>query len=148
MTITFREITPDNFRAVARLKVAPGQEHFVADNVYSLAQAKVWAGFMPLAIYAGETPVGFVMYVKEGDLYYIIRLMVAAGEQQKGYGRAALTQLLAQFQADPDCRHVALSYEPENSVAARFYQSLGFVETGEVDEGELVARLTFDRGMS
>ncbi|TXH42975.1 MAG: GNAT family N-acetyltransferase, partial [Burkholderiaceae bacterium] len=42
MSITLRPITPDNYRAVFGLKVAPDQVHFVADNVYSLAQARVF----------------------------------------------------------------------------------------------------------
>jgi diamine N-acetyltransferase len=35
----------------------------------------------------------------------------------------------------------ALSYAPDNAVARRLYASLGFVETGEREDGELVARL-------
>ncbi len=143
MTISFRDITPDNFRAVIGLKVAPDQEHFVAANVYSLAQARVYPGMTPAALYAGETPVGFVMYAWEAPEYYIIRYMIAAEHQRQGYGRAALGRLLEQFRGNPECRTVALSYEPENRVAAALYASFGFVETGEVDDGEVVARLRF-----
>jgi diamine N-acetyltransferase len=35
----------------------------------------------------------------------------------------------------------ALSYEPDNTVARRLYASLGFIETGEQEGHELVARL-------
>ena len=48
--------------------------------------------------------------------------------------------LLGFLAAQPGCREVALSYEPENTVARRLYASLGFVETGEQEEDELVAR--------
>ena len=34
----------------------------------------------------------------------------------------------------------ALSYAPENTVARSLYASLGFAETGEVDDDEVVAR--------
>ena len=34
-----------------------------------------------------------------------------------------------------------LSYEPENDVARKLYNSFGFRETGEMDEGEVVAAL-------
>ncbi len=34
----------------------------------------------------------------------------------------------------------ALSYQPDNEVAKALYASLGFVETGEVDDDEVVAR--------
>jgi diamine N-acetyltransferase len=41
-------------------------------------------------------------------------------------------------------RHFALSYHPDNTVARRLYANLGFVETGEMAEDELVARLNLD----
>jgi diamine N-acetyltransferase len=36
---------------------------------------------------------------------------------------------------------VAISYEPGNDVARKLYASFGFYETGELDEGEVVALL-------
>ena len=35
----------------------------------------------------------------------------------------------------------ALSYEPDNDVAAKLYHKLGFVENGELDGEEIVAVL-------
>jgi diamine N-acetyltransferase len=35
----------------------------------------------------------------------------------------------------------ALSYAPDNTVARHLYSDLGFVETGEMAEDEIVARL-------
>lgn len=144
--MTLREITPDNYRAIFALKVAPGQEGFVANNVYSLAQAKVFAAAVPLAIYAEDTPVGFVMYTPEdAGKFSIWRYMIGAEHQQKGYGRAALKVVLNHLSTqNPACREVVLSYEPANTVAARLYASFGFVETGEVDDGELVASLALN----
>ena len=37
--------------------------------------------------------------------------------------------------------YCALSYEPENEVAAKLYHSMGFVENGEMDDDEIVAVL-------
>lgn len=142
--ITLREITPENYRAIFALKVAPGQENFVANNIYSMAQAKVYGQAVPRAIYAEETPVGFVMYSPEGaGEFYIWRYMIGAEHQQKGYGRAALKVVIEHLRAQA-ASAIALSYEPNNTVAARLYASFGFVETGEVDDGELVARLALN----
>lgn len=143
MSITLRPITPDNYRAVFGLKVAPDQVHFVADNVYSLAQARVFPGCVPLALYADETPVGFVMYALEGPGRAAIwRFMIGAEHQRQGHGRAGLAAVLRHLQHEqPACQEIVLSYEPTNHVAARLYAGFGFVETGEVDDGELVARL-------
>ena len=62
MTVHFREVTRDNLREVLHLKVAPEQERFVASNAVSIAQAYFYrdqAWFR--ALYAGDTPVGFLM---------------------------------------------------------------------------------------
>ena len=59
--VSRREITADTVREICRLRVAPGQEGFVAPVAESIAEAH----FSPLAwfraVYAGDTPVGFVM---------------------------------------------------------------------------------------
>jgi diamine N-acetyltransferase len=40
---------------------------------------------------------------------------------------------------------MALSYAPDNAVARTLYRSLGFIETGEADGDEVVARRPFAR---
>jgi diamine N-acetyltransferase len=82
------------------------------------------------------------VYRDEGK-YWIMRVMVDQRFQGKGYGRAAMELLLDRLRATPDCDEVAISYEPENAVARRLYASVGFHETGEVVEGEAVARRSF-----
>jgi len=37
-------------------------------------------------------------------------------------------------------REAALSYDPRNTVARSLYASMGFIETGELDDDETVAR--------
>ena len=142
--ITLQEITADTWRQCARLKVRSDQENFVAPNVSSLAQSKYEPGLLPLAVYDGETMVGFVMYSEqpyEPGKYFIYRVMVGAEFQGKGYGRDAMLALIERMQALPECREIVLSYEPENSVAERLYESLGFRKTGEIFEGEVVSSL-------
>jgi hypothetical protein len=41
MTVTLRPLTRDNLWAVVELKLHPGQEAFVADNIDSIANASV-----------------------------------------------------------------------------------------------------------
>ncbi len=45
------------------------------------------------------------------------------------------------FRADERIKTVGISYEPNNEGARKLYASLGFVETGEIVEGEAVAEL-------
>ena len=145
MTMTLREITRDNWLPCVRLKVAPEQEPFVASNGVSLAQSKYEPEWIPLALYNDEEMVGFVMYGVNRDegKYWILRVMVDRRYQGHGYGRAAMRLLLERLRAIPGCDEVAISYEPENEVARHLYASCGFRETGEVLEGETVARLSF-----
>jgi diamine N-acetyltransferase len=145
MTMTLREITRETWEQCVRLRVAPEQESFVASNAVSLAQSKYEAEWIPLALYDDDEMVGFVMYGVSRDegTYWILRVMVDRRFQGRGYGHAAMELLLARLRAMPGCEQVAISYEPENEVARRLYASVGFRETGEVVEGETVARIFF-----
>jgi len=135
-----------------RLTLAPGQEDFVASNVYSLAQAAYQGGLVPLAVYATTADgqgnaalVGFVMYSTLPDevgRHWIFRVMFDQSQQGKGYGRAAMALLLDEMRANiPDLRTIALDFHERNHVAEKLYESLGFVRTGEVEEHEIVAAL-------
>jgi diamine N-acetyltransferase len=145
MTVTLREITRENWEQCVRLTVAPEQAPFVASNAVSLAQSKYEPEWIPLAVYDDDEMVGFVMYgvYRDEGKYWILRVMVDHRFQGKGYGRAAMRLLLDRLRATRGCDEVAISYEPENEVARRLYASFGFRETGEVVEGETVARLSF-----
>jgi diamine N-acetyltransferase len=61
--------------------------------------------------------------------------------QGKGYGRFGMEQIINIFRADERIKDVGISYEPENEVARKLYASLGFVEPGEMIEGETLAVL-------
>jgi len=143
MTLSLREITMDNFRACLTLSVAEGQKDFVASNMYSLAEAKADAVSNPLAIYADDELVGFVMYdyAPDESRGYISRLMVDARFQGHGYGRAAMTEVIARLMREPGIREIRTSFHPDNQVADALYAGLGFRRIGEVDEGEIVVQL-------
>ena len=148
MTVTLREIITANWQECVNLTLAPGQEHFVSSNAYSLAESKFQPTFVPLAIYAGEAMVGFVMYgyypdggPPLGQRFWIYRLMIDQGHQRKGYGRAAMREVIARLRATPDCPDVLIGYEPDNDAAARLYRELGFEEIGPAPWGETLACL-------
>jgi diamine N-acetyltransferase len=142
-TVSLREITPDNWEAILKLAVRDDQKNFVASNVYSLAEARVFPEHVPLAIFADEEPVGFLMYtyVHERGEWWIFRLMIAAGEQGQGFGRAAMRQAIARMRVQPGCNRIFISFEPENAPAEQLYRSLGFVPNDEIWGGEVVFRL-------
>ena len=142
--ISLQEITEETWEQCVKLKVRSDQEHFIASNVFSLAQSKYVPGLLPLAVYDDQTMVGFVMYNEqpfEPGKYFIYRVMIGAAFQGKGYGRATMHALTERVKALPNCQEIVLSYEPENTVAERLYESLGFRKTGEIFEGEVVSSL-------
>jgi diamine N-acetyltransferase len=146
-----RPVTRQNWKELVKLKVREDQTHFVASNLYSIAEAqfgKDFEGnwdFYPFGIYDGDLPVGFLMYGYNFEhpkqQAFIIRLMVDEKQQGKGYGRSGMNWMLERFRQDARIRNVGISYEPENDVARKLYASLGFVETGEKIGAEVLAVL-------
>lgn len=142
--VSLREVTKDNLRQVFRLKVSPRQESFVASNAVSLAQAyfdrdNAWFR----AIYADETPVGFLMLWDNPDKgeYYLWRFLLAEPYQGFGYGKRALDLLVAHVRTRPGAKELLLSCVPADDGPCPFYEKYGFSYTGAEDDGELVMRL-------
>jgi diamine N-acetyltransferase len=141
--VTLREITKENVHAILRLNVATHQAHFVASNAVSLAEAH----FEPQlpwfrAVYAGETPVGFLMleYNAAEQLYFLWRFMIDAHYQTCGYGRKALELLVAHVKTLPQADAIYTSCVPAAGGPGSFYEKMGFVYTGAEEDGELYMR--------
>ena len=146
-----RPVTKENWRELIKLQAREDQKHFVASNLHSIAQAQFgddyeghWDLF-PYGIYDGNAPVGFLTYGLNFEhpkqQAFIQRLMVDEKFQGKGYGRFGMDKMLEIFRADERIKEVGISYEPENEGARKLYASLGFVEPGEMIEGETLAVL-------
>ena len=147
-----RPVTRDNWRQLIRLQVREDQRHFVASNLYSIAESQFGDDFEghwdlhPFGIFDdGDEPVGFLMYgfnfEHPKQQAFIQRLMVDERFQGKGYGRFGMQKVLEFFRADERIREVGISYEPENEAARKLYASLGFSETGRMVEDEVEAVL-------
>ena len=150
-----------NFDSLIDLKVKESQKGYVASNVYSLAEAyaavasKGYA--LPFGIYLEDRPVGFLMIGYYPDLeyakkafgeedeipdyipgsYLVWRFMIDQEYQGKGYGREAMRLALEYIRTKP-CGNAEccwLSYEPENEVARKLYQSFGFIEAEKMPDG-------------
>jgi diamine N-acetyltransferase len=143
MEITFRPVTRANFSAVVALTVTPEQADFVAPNLYSIAEAAIEPTWEPLAIYAGDDLVGFALFGRDDETgrWWIMRYMIDAKHQGRGYGTAALPVLIDLMFERHGCSEIFLDYSPGNDVAARLYARMGFAPTGEVAGGEIEARL-------
>lgn len=144
-TVTLRDIDADTVRDICRLAVAPDQERFVAPNAVSLAQAHFSEDAWFRAIYADDTPVGFVMLEDRPSepLYFLWRYMIDARYQRMGFGRRAMHLVLEHVRGRPGATCLITSVVPEAGGPQPFYESLGFRLTGDFDDGEAVLRLDF-----
>ena len=149
MLVTLRKITRDTVRDILRLRVRPEQEKFVAPNAVSIAEAYFYEEAWIRAIYADDTPVGFVMLQDENlretpekrDFYALWRFMIDAEHQGKGYGRQAMKLVIDHVKLNPSAVELLTSYVPGEGSAVGFYEGLGFEHTGKEIHGEAEMRL-------
>ncbi|MEA3318658.1 MAG: GNAT family N-acetyltransferase [Bacillota bacterium] len=145
--ISIQELTTKNMYKCLELKLAEDQVHRVAPNVYSIAESKVNPNLTPYAIQLGEEVIGFVMTENDPNeieerKYWIPRFMIDVSYQRRGLGKEAMQQVVDMFKKNDDCHYIGLSTEPDNYSALQFYESLGFVNTGEfLEESEVILLL-------
>jgi diamine N-acetyltransferase len=143
--VELREVSGETVREICALQVTPDQRRFVAPNAVSFAEAHYEPKAWYRAIYADGTPVGFAMLSIDGaPEYYLWRFMIDGGFQGSGYGRAALGLIVEHVRSLPNARELFVSWVPGDGSPEPFYLGLGFVPTGEVDGGEVVARLELE----
>ena len=141
--VSLREVTADTVRNICRLRVGAGQERLVVPVAESIAEAHFAPTAWFRAVYAGDTPVGFVMLSDDpaSGQYHLWRLLVDAGHQGKGYGRRAVELACDYVRTRPGAAELLTSWVPGERGPEEFYRKLGFERTGEVEDGEVVARL-------
>ena len=143
--VSLREITEETLRSILRLEVSDAQKGFVANNAVSIAQAHFSKHAWFRAIYADDTPVGFVMLYldEEKPEYDLWRFMIDQNHQGKGYGHQALSQVIEYVRTLPGAKELYLSYMPGEGNPSPFYRRMGFEETGEWLDNEKVMKLDF-----
>ena len=149
--VTLREVTDGNREAVLALAVSGGQTAYVADVAQSLREAaeypeaKAWYR----AVYDHDVPVGFVM-ISDGITsddptllgpYYLWRLLIDHRHQGRGYGSAAIDEVVAYLRTRPGADVLLVSAHVGPRTPIPFYERYGFVLTGEIHEEEPVLAL-------
>jgi diamine N-acetyltransferase len=156
--VHLRRITADNEQECLGLRVDDVQAKLVATNAQSLSQARANPGLVPLAVYdraacgypQPRVPmVGFVMYEIDCGVGSILRLMIDREHQRKGYGRAALVEVIRRLRLEPEVEMIVTSHRSDNGVAATLFRSIGFVawqlEGIALKPGEVYLRLSEGR---
>ena len=141
--LTLQPVHRANWRAVAQLTVSEAQQAFVAAPCYYLALCAYDQLWQPLVVVLGEQVIGFLMWAVDpaDGSCWLGGILVDQSYQGRGYGKQAVQAALGLLHNQHGYQHFALSYQPANLVAKHLYATLGFVETGEVEDDEVVARL-------
>ena len=145
--VSLRPITDANRAAVEALAVTPGQRRFVSGVRDSILEAadEPDARALYWAIYAEETPVGFVMIADEvGSPDYIAhflwKLLIDEHHQHRGYGTATLDLIVEYFRSRGVGTMWTSTGQGEGSPVT-FYERYGFERTGELHGDEILLRL-------
>lgn len=140
--IDCREITDADVDRLLDLEVRDDQEHLVASNPVTIAQAHYRPHSWLRGLWSGDQAVGLIAMIDLPDsdnpenAAYLWRLMIDREHQGKGYGRQAIDHAFEQarrWQRDNLCLHVC---EGEGS-AQTLYSRFGLEPTGRVDDDEI-----------
>ena len=132
----------NNWREVVKLEVNETQRDFVADPCYYLTLCNYGELWQPLAIYLGEQVIGFLMWAVDTDdeSCWLGGILIDKKHQRQGFGQQAIQMAIKMLSEKHGYQEFALSYSPNNPVK-RLYHKLGFAETNEWEDDEIVARL-------
>ncbi len=141
--VSLREVTAETVRTICKLSVREDQQQFVAPNAVSIAEAHFSEHAWFRAVYANDTPVGFIMLEDQPEKpeYYLWRFMIDASYQRMGFGRQALELFIAHVRTRPGATELETSVVQAPGGPQPFYESFGFALTGTYEHGEAVMRL-------
>lgn len=150
MDVRLVEVTDANRAEIVALQVAPEQEPFVSTVAEALTEAAEWPQANPWyrAVYDGTRPIGFVMLSwdvtpQPPDVigpWFLWKLLVDRRYQGRGYGAETVRQVCDLIRRE-GATELLTSYVDEPGGPAGFYTRLGFVPTGEYDDGETITGL-------
>ena len=131
-----------NWQDCIALEIDPDQEGWVPSNLYSIAEAQFYPEARSRAVYtlAGQL-VGYTLFGRDihSGSWKIFRLMIDRCCQGQGFGKGALSQVLAEIAREPDGERVLICYQESNQAARRLYAQFGFEERDTDTEGKVTA---------
>ncbi|MBM7663601.1 diamine N-acetyltransferase [Solibacillus kalamii] len=159
--IELQKISGDNIDEVTALDVGEKQKELILEttNLRCFADAHMLNAdgipATPLAIYADDTMVGFLMYIYDTldhesfeseafygkKAYFIWHNMIDKNHQGKGFGKLAFEKMLLDIETMPngEAEYIALFYHKNNVIAKTLYTSFGFVDTGIIQDNSMLA---------
>lgn len=142
INIKLHKITKEFESECTQLSVSSQQLDLVASNEDSLLHAANEPTSVPYGIFSEGIMVGFILFDNEiykDGYYWILRFMIDERFQRKGYGKAAIEEVIKMLSARVDCKQIRVSHIPHNITANKLYKDLGFIETGELEgNGDII----------
>ena len=140
--LALREINSDNYEECLNLRTTDTSVEFVDSVAYSLAEAWVfYEESRPFAIYADHVMVGFVSMSIADNNPQIINFMIDSRFQKRGYGSAAAKLCIDYLCKEFNASRISLPVNLENKTALKFWSSLGFEPSDNIENGYLYMRL-------
>jgi len=136
--LTLVELDEAFMDRILQLRVRDEQKRFVpsAGGIVARAWVHRAEGAQLWVLQAAGRPVGLALVyevTEDPACYYLMELMVDQGEQGKGYGTAAVRELVDRYAQNPAYPMLEVSVDRENLPARRVYEKAGFVDEGYVD---------------
>lgn len=142
--ISLERVNEQNYQHVFALELTNNQKGVVSSNMKSLAQAWIYYDrARPYAIRNDNDIIGFIMFdykpsEKKAEIW---RFMIGKDFQGKGYGTEALSSAIRLLANENLFSTIQINYVKGNFPAKHLYEKLGFQETGEMEENEIVMKL-------
>ena len=135
--VRLEDVNPDNWRL--NLRVREDQKSYVSNSSGILARAYAHRESRSRAfiIYEDETPVGMAMYYDYEDAYDFSQFFIDERYQGRGLGCRATELVLEEMKKDGVHNRVILCYVEGNEAAKQLYLKLGFLHTGDDEDGEI-----------
>ncbi|UQZ32209.1 N-acetyltransferase [Paenibacillus sp. PK3_47] len=145
MIVELKPVSIENWYECTKLKVRPDQLNvFPAPVVYWIAESKYVDNFELRAVYSKEILVGFLVFCTTPDIddnYWIPAVMIDEKHQARGYGKAAIEALI-QLMSGLNFTRIMIGHRPDNQIAEKLYESLGFTKVSEeAIDGEIIRLL-------
>ena len=140
MNITLKPVTRNNWEEALKLSIKEEQREFVPLAAISLAKIYIKPDgdnivYVPFSIYNDEIMVGFIMHAYDENttnMYWINGFIIDKQEQGKGYGKAALKEIIAWIKNKfSQCKEIRLTVHKDNVLARKLYVNMGFDSTGD-----------------
>lgn len=139
MKLHIKPVSVQNRTEILSLHILPEQKGYIETIEQCLEEAALDKRWHPVGIYDENTLIGFAMYGFFLEEYFpagrlwLDRFLIDFHFQGKGYGKAALNEMLHQLSALYPNKKIYLSVIADNTVAIKLYQSFGFHFIGEKD---------------